>query len=71
MSSGVTGIINSINEVNEQLQRRAQTLQLLFTTKDVREEDRDGWLRVHRDLLIHTETNAYLHIGKIWEKVRV
>ncbi|KAG5178080.1 hypothetical protein JKP88DRAFT_350454 [Tribonema minus] len=69
LSGGVTGIVNSINEVNSQLEKRAQTLQLLFTTKDVLPENRTGWIRAHRDLLVHSETNAYLQVAKIWEKV--
>jgi hypothetical protein len=39
--------------VNTQLEKRARTLQLLFTTKDVPEENREGWVRAHRDLVSH------------------
>lgn len=28
-----------------------------------------GWARMHRDMLVHNETNAYLHVSKTWEKV--
>lgn len=28
-----------------------------------------GWCRMHRDMLVHNETNAYLHVSKTWEKV--
>lgn len=28
-----------------------------------------GWCRMHRDMLVHNETNAYLHVCKTWEKV--
>jgi hypothetical protein len=69
LSGGVTGALSSIHEINNQLQSRANTLQMLFTTKDVAEENKAGWLRVHRDLLVHSETNAYLHVAKVWEKV--
>lgn len=24
---------------------------------------------MHRDMLVHNETNAYLHVSKTWEKV--
>jgi hypothetical protein len=71
LSGGVTGALSSIHEINNQLQSRANTLQMLFTTKDVAEENKAGWLRVHRDLLVHSETNAYLHVAKVWEKVRL
>eukprot|EP00611_Tribonema_gayanum_P016004 TRINITY_DN2793_c0_g1_i5.p1 TRINITY_DN2793_c0_g1~~TRINITY_DN2793_c0_g1_i5.p1 ORF type:complete len:245 (-),score=67.25 TRINITY_DN2793_c0_g1_i5:184-918(-) len=69
LSGGVTGLANSTNEVNLQLEKRARTLQLLFTTKDVLPENREGWVKAHRDLLVHCETNAYLRMAKIWEKV--
>jgi hypothetical protein len=70
LSSGLGGVVQSINSINSQLEKRAQTLQMLFSTKDVREEHLEGWLRVHRDLLVHSETNCYLVCAKTWEKVR-
>ncbi|CAM9717945.1 unnamed protein product, partial [Discosporangium mesarthrocarpum] len=69
LTSGLQSVVAATTDVNTQLDKRAQTLRSLFTTKDLLPSNYEGWSRMHRDMLVHNETNAYLHVAKSWEKV--
>lgn len=69
LASGMQSVVSATGEINLQLEKRAQTLRSLFSTKEVLPENYEGWSRMHRDMLVHNETNAYLHVAKTWEKI--
>lgn len=69
LAAGLQSVVSATADINTQLDKRAQTLRSLFSTKDVLPENHEGWCRMHRDMLVHNETNAYLHVCKTWEKV--
>ncbi|CAN0151922.1 unnamed protein product, partial [Laminaria digitata] len=69
LAAGLQSVVSETGDINMQLDKRAQTLRSLFSTKDVLPENQEGWYRMHRDMLVHHETNAYLHVATTWEKV--
>eukprot|EP00904_Undaria_pinnatifida_P013157 jgi/Undpi1/8972/HiC_scaffold_26.g11433.m1 len=69
LAAGLQSVVSETGDINTQLDKRAQTLRSLFSTKDVLPENQEGWYRMHRDMLVHHETNAYLHVATTWEKV--
>ncbi|CAM9639451.1 unnamed protein product [Chrysoparadoxa australica] len=68
LSSGLSAVLNGLNEINQSIEKRAHTLGKLFYTKDVLPINHGGWEKAYRQLLVHTETNFYLAMSKSWEK---
>ncbi|CAM9137682.1 unnamed protein product [Ascophyllum nodosum] len=69
LASVLQSVVSATGEVNAQLEKRADMLRSLFSTKDVLPGNYEGWSRMHRDMLVHIETNSHLHASKTWEKV--
>ncbi|CAM9303051.1 unnamed protein product [Pylaiella littoralis] len=69
LSAGLSSVVSETAEINAQLDKRANTLRSLFSTKDVLGENQEGWYRLHRDMLVHHEVNAYLSASTSWEKL--
>ncbi|CAN0140460.1 unnamed protein product, partial [Hapterophycus canaliculatus] len=69
LSAGLSSVVSETTEINAQLESRAKTLRSLFSTKDVLPENQEGWYRLHRDMLVHHEVNAYLSAATSWEKL--
>lgn len=69
LSAGLQSVVAETTDINTQLDKRAKTLRSLFSTKDVLPENKEGWYRLHRDMLVHHEVNAYLAAATSWEKL--
>ncbi|CAM9822143.1 unnamed protein product [Ectocarpus sp. 6 AP-2014] len=69
LSAGLSSVVSETADINTQLDKRAQTLRSLFSTKDVLPENQEGWYRLHREMLVHHEVNAYLSAATSWEKL--
>eukprot|EP00752_Nemacystus_decipiens_P001779 g1719.t1 len=69
LSAGLQNVVSETADINSQLDKRAKTLRSLYTTKDVLPENQEGWYRLHREMLVHHEVNAYLAAATSWEKL--
>eukprot|EP00612_Vaucheria_litorea_P004359 CAMPEP_0171460464 /NCGR_PEP_ID=MMETSP0945-20130129/5324_1 /TAXON_ID=109269 /ORGANISM="Vaucheria litorea, Strain CCMP2940" /LENGTH=242 /DNA_ID=CAMNT_0011986661 /DNA_START=129 /DNA_END=853 /DNA_ORIENTATION=+ len=69
LSTGISLNLASMRDINKCIDERTFRLQLLFSTKPVLEENRRSWAQLHRNFLVFLETNTYIKVTRIWEKV--